>query len=91
MAKRDLRGKLLGHLLGGSGELIVRDVNPPIHCEQCGSHLEMRTLPMIGEIVEECRGCGTSRPVRRFLAAVEDEKKWQRRASTAHKARHRHY
>ena len=74
MAKRDLRDKLLGHLLGGSGELIIRDVNLPIHCEQCGGHLEVRMVPMSGQIVEECRGCGTSHPVRRFLAAVEDEK-----------------
>ena len=69
-----MRGKLLGRLLGGSGELIIRDVNLPIHCERCGGHLEMRTLSMIGEIVEECRQCGASRPVRRFLVAVEDEK-----------------
>ncbi len=86
-----MRDKLLGHLLGGSGELIIRDVNLPINCERCGSHLEVRMVPMTGQIVEECRQCGASHPVRRFLAAVEGEKTWQRRASTARKARHLHY
>ncbi len=81
MAKRDLRHKLLGHLLEGRGELITRDVNRTIHCEQCGGHLEMRTLPMTGQIVEECRCCGTSQPIPRFLPVAEDERKRQRRAT----------
>ncbi len=79
MAKRDLRHQLTGHLMEGTGKLISRDVNRTIHCEQCGSHLEMRTLPMTGEIVEECRHCGTRRPIKRFLPVAEDEKE-QRRA-----------
>ncbi len=78
MAKRDLRHKLLGHLLEGRGELITLDVNRTIHCEQCGGYLEMRTLPMTGQTVEECQRCATSQPIPRFLA-VEDEKKLQRR------------
>ena len=75
MAKRDLRQELLGHLLEGRGELITRNVNRTIHCEQCGGHLEIRTLPMTGRIVEDCPRCGTSRAVPRFLPVVEDEKK----------------
>ncbi len=82
MAKRDLRHKLLGHLLEGRGELITRDVNRTIHCEQCGGHLEMRTLPMTGQRVEGCRPCGTSRPVQRFLPVTEDEKERQRSPTT---------
>jgi hypothetical protein len=75
MTKRDLRHKLLGHLLEGSGELIVRDVNRTTHCERCGGHLEMHTLPMTGHIVEECARCGKIEPIRRFLPVVEDDKK----------------
>ncbi|NIM49315.1 MAG: hypothetical protein GTO22_08655 [Gemmatimonadales bacterium] len=74
MAKRDLRHKLLGHLLECSGGLVVRDLNRTIHCRRCGGHLDMRTIPMTGQIVEECRRCGMSQRVQRFLPVAEDEK-----------------
>ncbi len=75
MAKRDLRHELLGHLLEGTGELVTRDVNRTIHCEQCGGQLEMRTLPMTGQTVEECRRCGTSRLVPLFRPLEEEEER----------------
>jgi hypothetical protein len=78
MPKRDLRHTLLGHLAEGSGELVIRDVDRTIHCDRCGSHLEMRTLPMTGQMLEECRQCGTSRPVPRFLPVTNDVKERQR-------------
>jgi hypothetical protein len=74
MPKRDLRQELLGHLVEGSGELVIRDVDRTTQCDRCGSHLEMRTLPMTGQMLEECRHCRTSQPVPRFLAVTNDEK-----------------
>jgi hypothetical protein len=82
MAKRDLRQKLLGHLVEGSGELIIRNVDQTIQCDRCGGHLQMRTLPMTGQLVEGCRHCGTSQPVPRFLPVTEDEKERQRSPTT---------
>ena len=73
MAKRDLRHKLVGRLVEGSGQLISRDVNRTLHCERCGGHLDMHTVPMTGQIVEECRGCGVRKPVSRFVPVAEDE------------------
>jgi hypothetical protein len=82
MRRRDLRQKLLGHLVEGSGELIIRDVGRTIQCDRCGSHLEMRTLPMTGQMLEECLHCGTSQPVQRFLPVTNDEKERQRSPTT---------
>lgn len=79
MAKRDLRHELLGHLLECSGELVTRDVNRTTHCQRCGGHLDMRTLPMTGQMVEDCRRCGTSQRIQRFLPVAEKEKKGYRR------------
>jgi hypothetical protein len=42
----------------------------------------MRTLPMMGQMVEGCRHCGTSQPVPRFLPVTEDEKERQRSPTT---------
>ncbi len=72
MAKRDLRRRLVGYHAEGGGELASRDVNLSAHCERCGGRLDMRTLAMTTQIVEECRRCGTSRLVQRFVP-VEDE------------------
>jgi len=72
MAKRDRRRRLVGHHAEGGGELASRDVNLSAHCERWGGKLDMRTIPMTGRIVEECRRCGTSRLVRRFVP-VENE------------------
>ncbi len=72
MAKRDLRRRLVGYHAEGGGELASRDVNLSAHCERCGGRLDMRTLPMTSQIVEECRRCGTSQLVRRFVP-VDDE------------------
>ncbi len=72
MAKRDLRRRLVGHYAEGRGELVSRDMNLSAHCERCGGKLDMRTLAMTSQIVEECRRCGTSQLVRRFVP-VEDE------------------
>lgn len=73
MADRDGRHQLRGHFLDSSGELTVRDVSGAAHCERCGSRLDMRTVPMTGRVVEECRRCGTSQPVQRF-APVQEHK-----------------
>jgi ribosomal protein L37E len=72
MAKRDHRKKLVGHLLDPSGAPTIRDVNRTVRCERCGGSLDIRTVPMTGQTVEECRRCGTSQPVRRFLPVGED-------------------
>ena len=72
MAKRDLRKRLVGHHGEGGGELASRDVNRSAHCERCGGKLDLSTIPMTGQIVEECQRCGTRRLVRRFMP-VEDE------------------
>jgi len=72
MTKPDRRKKLTGCRLEGRGELVSRDVSRAATCERCGGKLDMRTIPMTGQIVEECRRCGTSRLVQRFVP-VEDE------------------
>jgi hypothetical protein len=72
MAKRDLRKRLVGHDQEGDGDLASRDVSRSAHCERCGGKLDWRTIPMTGQIVEECRRCGTSRLVQRFVP-MEDE------------------
>jgi hypothetical protein len=73
MAKPDRRKKLVGRRLEGSGELVTRDVSRAATCERCGGHLDVRTIPMSGRIVEECRRCGWSQVVQRFLPSDEEE------------------
>ena len=72
MARRDLRKRLVGHQQEGDGELTSRDVNLSAHCEACGGKLDMHTIPITSQIVEECRRCGTSRLVQRFVP-MKDE------------------
>jgi hypothetical protein len=78
MAKRDLRKKLVGHHPEESGELITRDVSRSAHCDECGAKLDIRTLPMTSQVIEECRRCGWSQPVRRFVP-LEEEKEPDKR------------
>jgi hypothetical protein len=73
MPKRDLRQKLLGHLLEGSGDPVMREVSLTVRCKQCGGRLEMRSDAMTGHAVEECRRCGASRPVPRFRPLGDEE------------------
>jgi hypothetical protein len=73
MAKRDLRQKLLSRRLDGDGELVIHDVSRSVRCERCGGCLEWLTVPMTGQLIEECRPCGTSHPIQRFLPVAEDE------------------
>lgn len=69
MSKRDLRLKLVGHLLEHGGRRVTRDLNRTDRCEKCHGHLEIGTDARTGEVVEECPRCGVSRPVPRFLPA----------------------
>jgi hypothetical protein len=71
--KRDLRLKLVGHLLEGGGKRVTRHLNRTIHCERCQGQLDIGTNPRTGEVVEECPHCGVSRPVPRFLPADEEQ------------------
>ncbi len=71
MAKRDLRQQLLGHLDGGSGNAVTRDVSLGIRCQKCGGRLDMETDTVTGEVVEECRRCHTRHPVPRFRPMEE--------------------
>ena len=73
MAKRDLRKKLMGHHPEESGELISRDVSRSTHCGECGAKLDISTLPMTSQVVEECPRCGWSQPVRRFVPQEEEK------------------
>lgn len=75
MAKRDLRQKLLSRRLEGGGELVIHDVSRSVRCERCGGCLNWSTVPMTGQLIEECRHCGTSHPIQRFLPVAEDEQK----------------
>ncbi len=72
MAERDLRHQLRGHFLEGGGELTNRDVSQAALCERCGDKLDIHTVPMTGQTVEDCPRCGTSRPVQRFVAVEDD-------------------
>jgi hypothetical protein len=80
MVKPDRRKKPLGRRSEGGGELVNRDVTRAPQCERCGGRLDMRTIPMTGEIVEECQRCGMRQPVQRFLPVAEDEQEPQRKA-----------
>ena len=82
MAKRDLRQKLLSRRLEGGGELVIHDVSRSVRCERCGGYLNWSTVPMTGQLLEECRSCGTSHPLQRFLPVAEDEQERRRRPTT---------
>ena len=82
MPVRDMRRHLRGHFLEGNGELVIRDVDRSAHCQRCGGRLDMRTQLMTGQLVEECRSCGTSRPVQRFLPTGEEPERRHRRRRT---------
>ena len=71
MSVRDVRRQLRGHFLEGDAELIIRDVSAAANCERCGGRLDIGTVPMTGRVVEQCRRCGTSEPVQRFLPMKE--------------------
>ena len=71
MSDRDVRRQLQGHFVEGNGELTIRDVSAAAYCERCGGRLDIRTVPMTGRVVEECRRCGTSEPVQRFAPMKE--------------------
>ena len=71
--KRDRRRKLLGHEQEAGEGLVTRDVNRTLKCTRCGGPLELRTIPMTGQAIEVCRGCGTSHPVVRFRPVEEEE------------------
>ncbi len=73
MVKPDRRRELLGHEVEAGEELITRDVNRTLKCIRCGGPLELRTVPMTGQTVEVCLGCGTSHPVARFRPVAEEE------------------
>ena len=66
MIKRDLRSKLVGHLLERGGQRVIRDLNRTTRCMQCHGRLDMSVDAMTGEVVEECLHCGMRRPVPRF-------------------------
>ena len=70
--KRDRRKELLGHGQETGDELVTRNVNRTLKCTRCGGLLELRTVPMTGQTVEECRSCGTSEPVVRFRPVEEE-------------------
>ncbi len=82
MPERDMRRHLRGHFLEGNGELVIRDVDRSAHCQRCGGKLDMRTQLMTGQLVEECRHCGTSRPVKRFLPTGEEPARRNHRRRT---------
>ena len=73
VVKPDRRGLLHGHELEVGDELVTRDVNRTMKCTQCGGRLEVRTVPMTGRVLEECRHCGTSEPVHRFTPIEESK------------------
>jgi hypothetical protein len=73
MNKRDLRLRLVGHLLEHGGKRVTRHLNRTTRCEQCHGTLDIRTSATTGEVVEECPRCGVTRSVPRFLP-VEEEK-----------------
>jgi hypothetical protein len=72
MIKRDLRLKLVGHLLEHGGQRVTRDLNRTTRCMQCHGRLDMSTDAMTGEVVEECLRCGMRRPVPRFRPEEEE-------------------
>jgi hypothetical protein len=72
MIKRDLRLKLVGHLLERGGQRVIRDLNRSARCMQCHGRLDMSIDAMTGEVVEECLRCGMHRPVPRFRPEEED-------------------
>ncbi len=69
--KRDRRRELLGHELRAGEDLVTRNVNRTLKCPQCGSPLQLNTVPMTGQTVEVCVDCGTSKPVHRFRPVEE--------------------
>jgi hypothetical protein len=73
MNRRDLRLRLVGHLLEHGGKQVTRDLNRTIRCEQCHGHLDIGTNAITGEVVEECPRCGRTQVVPRFLPAEEEE------------------
>ena len=72
MNKRDLRSKLVGHLLERGGQRVIRDLQRTTRCMQCHGHLDMGTDAMTGEVVEECLRCGMRQPVPRFRPEEEE-------------------
>ncbi len=72
MRKRDLRSKLVGHLLERGGQRVIRDLNRTTRCIRCHGHLDMSTDAMTGEVVEECLRCGMRRAVPRFRPEEEE-------------------
>jgi hypothetical protein len=50
MIKRDLRLKLVGHLLEHGGQRVTRDLNRTTRCMQCHGRLDMSTDAMTGEV-----------------------------------------
>jgi hypothetical protein len=72
MIKRDLRLKLVGHLLERGGQRVIRDLNRTTRCLRCHDRLDMSTDAMTGEVVEECLRCGMRQPVPRFRPEDEE-------------------